>query len=345
VGRVQDDFTGFEGPPEIWGDYNRLASKLAGRFHSLYALRSFQYLQPLRLQKGVPRRLRKPYETRVGYTDWGPPDAPVIVCCGGVANTAMRFSFLAAEMCDSYRVICMDWLGRGFSGWLADDNEYHLETYAEQLRQLILHLKLPSVTLLGSSMGGSVAIALAAGSPSIVSRLVLNDIGPFIPMSRRKRRSESLARHYVFRSPTEMLRRVGASQKNDGPISDEIRTFLTYFQTRWSSEDGGRIFRYDPRAMIAYRRTAQSSLDQWADWERIQCPVMLLHGMESDALSSKTISRMLRQRSMRLIHIPYTGHTPLLSDRNQTHWIRDWLKGDGSRQEEFSVPHAASRRV
>ena len=81
----------------------------------------------VRLQGGVPRRLRKPYATPVAYSDWGPRDAPLVVCAGGVANTAMRFAFVAAQLCRDHRVICMDWLGRGRSGWLADMSEYEAE--------------------------------------------------------------------------------------------------------------------------------------------------------------------------------------------------------------------------
>ena len=41
--------------------------------------------------------------------------------------------------------------------------------------------------------------------------------------------------------------------------------------------------------MMAYRQDAQHSLDQWPEWDRLRCPVMLLHGMESDALSPRTL--------------------------------------------------------
>ncbi len=155
------------------------------------------------------------------------PLRPLLICLGGVANTAMRFSFLAADLADEFQVICMDWLGRGHSGWLADDSEYTRATYVEQLRQLLAHLDPQRpVHLLGSSMGGSVAMALAARSPRLVEKLVLNDVGPGIPPARRRRRADTLARYYVFRSPEDIARRVGASQKNDGPVSDEIRHFL-----------------------------------------------------------------------------------------------------------------------
>ena len=40
-----------------------------------------------------------------------------------------------------------------------------------------------------------------------MTKLILNDIGPYIPQGRRKRRSQTLARHYVFRDPADLLRK------------------------------------------------------------------------------------------------------------------------------------------
>ncbi|MCU7375090.1 alpha/beta hydrolase [Paucibacter sp. O1-1] len=159
----------------------------------------------------------------VAYTAWGPADAPVLLCCGGVANVAMRFSYLASDLSDRWRVVCMDWLGRGRSGWLAAEGDYSLATYAEQIRQMIAHLGDRPVTVLGSSMGGSATIAMMAKHPGLVERLILNDVGPHIPARRRRRRADTIARHYVFRQPSDLLRKVGASQKNDGPVSEDIR--------------------------------------------------------------------------------------------------------------------------
>ena len=327
-----------------WDDYMAMASRVVGRFYNQFRLAHFDYVHPVRLQGGVPRRFRRPYPVRVAYTDWGPRDAPVVVCCGGVANTAMRFNYLAADLCGSFRVVCMDWVGRGRSAWLADEGDYSLGTHVEQLRQLILHIGGGPVVLLGSSLGGSAAIELVARYPRMASRLILNDIGPHIPKARRKRRSETLARHYVFRDPSDLLRRIGASQKNDGPISDEIRFNLTFHQTRWSEEEGGRVYRHDVRAMQAYRREAQRDLNQWALWDRIRCPVLLIHGMRSDALLPATIRRMAGNKDIMIMHVPDTGHTPVLADRNQVWFIRDWLLGGGGGARRWTVLHAPWRK-
>jgi pimeloyl-ACP methyl ester carboxylesterase len=326
-----------------WDQYLAVASQVVGRFHGQYELHQFDYVHPTRLQPGTVRRLKRPYKVSVSYAEWGPRDAPVVICCGGVANVAMRFNYLASDLKDAYRLVCVDWVGRGRSGWLAQEEDYSLSTYAEQLRQLIAHLGGKPVTVLGSSLGGSAAIELAARHPKLIERLILNDVGPHIPARRRRRRADTLARHYVFRDPADMLRRIGASQKNDGPVADDIRFNLTFHQTRWSDDEGGRIYRHDVRALQAYRRDAQRSLVQWKQWRAVKCPLMVIHGLQSDALFAATIRRMCKGRNVTLMHLPDTGHAPLLADRHQIGFIRRWLDARGAPQGEWSVLHAPQR--
>lgn len=324
-----------------WDEYMAMAKRIIERFDHQFDLKHFDYLHPVRLQK-CPARFRKPYPVKVAYTEWGDSANPTVVCCGGVANTAMRFNYLASDLASGFHVVCMDWVGRGRSGWMNDERDYSLGTYVEQLRQMIDHLGGGPVTVLGSSMGGSAAIELTARHPRMVDRLVLNDIGPFIPRGRRLRRSQTLARHYVFRDPADLLRRIGASQKNDGPVSDDIRFNVTFHQTRWSDEEGGRVYRHDVRALQAYREDARHSLDQWKLWARVRCPVLLIHGMLSDALLEGTIRRMRRRGGVWVMHVPDTGHTPVLSDRNQNWFINEWLSGR-QQPEEWTVLHAKLR--
>lgn len=327
-----------------WRDYMAMASQVVGRFHGEFRVGHFDYVHPTRLQKGTPRRLKRPYEVPVAYAEWGRADAPVVVCCGGVASVAMRFNYLASDLAEHFRVVCMDWVGRGRSGWLLAEHDYSLATYAEQLRQMILHVGGGQpVTVLGSSLGGSATIEMMSRHPRLVQRLILNDVGPHIPAKRRKRRADTLARHYVFRDPSDLLRRVGASQKNDGPVSDDIRFNLTFHQTRWSEEDGGRVYRHDVRAMQAYRRDAQRSLLQWPQWEKVRCPILLIHGLMSDALFETTIQRMKKARQMTIMRLPDTGHAPLLADRNQISFIKDWLLDNGQAAGEWTVLHAPPR--
>jgi hypothetical protein len=65
--------------------------------------------------------------------------------------------------------------------------------------------------------------------------------------------------------------------------------------------------------------------------------------MQSDALLAPTIKRMAGHRDITIMHVPDTGHTPLLADRNQIGFIRDWLSGQAPAGREWSVLHASAR--
>ena len=52
---------------------------------------------------------------------------------------------------------------------------------------------------------------------------------------------------------------------------------------------------------------------------------------------------MARGKQLTLMRLPDTGHAPLLADRNQIHFIRDWLTGSGQAQGEWTVLHAPPR--
>ena len=43
------------------------------------------------------------------------------------------------------------------------------------------------------------------------------------------------------------------------------------------------------------------------------------------------------------MHLPDTGHAPLLADRNQISFVRDWLLGNGYAEREWTVLHGVPR--
>jgi len=308
-----------------WKDYEKIMRTIEPLIGAGHTLRHFDYTHPATLQSGTVERLRADYTIRLAYTEWGDPHKPALICLGGIANAARRFDYFARALSGHYHVLCLDWAGRGRSGWLAEQSDYSFESNVAQVLALIRHKRLGRVTLVGSSLGGCVAMRVASEAPDLVERLILNDIGPFIPMERRRRRAEAVARHYVFRRPAQLFHRTGAAQKNDGPVDDTVLLHNSFHQTRWSEENGGRIYRHDIRALQNYRDGAAHDHDQWDDWGRIACPVLLVHGMMSDALLDTTIARMLANPRVGVLHIPLVGHTPTLSDPLHIEALRTWL--------------------
>ncbi|MGF1476124.1 MAG: alpha/beta fold hydrolase [Geminicoccaceae bacterium] len=316
-----------------WSAFNEMALLIQARISPDVATHYWDYVHPPALQITTPERLRKPRRVRASYTRFGPEASEAVICLGGIANVARRFDRLATHLSRDHQIVAMDWLGRGRSGWLPEQGDYHVETLIEQVLQLIGHLGLVRVAFVGSSLGGSVAMAIAASCPDLVHALVLNDIGPFIPAKRRSRRAESVARHYVFRQPIDLFTRSGAAQKHDGPVDDATLLINCFHQTTWSDEEDGRIYRHDPRALAAYRSVAGEDHDQWQDWHRLRCPVLVVHGLCSDALLPETVDRMVQSHKCDVLRVPDTGHTPTLTDPALLNGVASWLRhpeGEGT---------------
>lgn len=321
-----------------WQDYRDALMEMEDAVGGWPEISRFLYTHPVHLQDDE-MGVGKPYTVRLAYSDMAGDGAPVIAI-GGLTNVIQRFDFLAMDAAPDLRVIRLDLAGRGRSGWMAELSDYTLDTYVDQIRGLMDHLYLESATLLGSSLGGSAAIRFAARTPERVDRLILNDIGPFIPVERRARRARSVARHYAFHTPHEMFRRTGAAAKQNGPAPDAVLLHSAHNKTRWSEEESGRVYRHDLRALLAYRAEAQQSLDQWHDWAAVQCPVLVLHGETSDALTPDILDRMRLRGAISFIHVPETGHTPTLSDGPLVEQIVRWTLDDRPLESELTLSTA-----
>ena len=47
----------------------------------------------------------------IHLTEWGRPDAPVLIAWHGLARSSRDFDVLARQLCDHFRVICPDTVG------------------------------------------------------------------------------------------------------------------------------------------------------------------------------------------------------------------------------------------
>jgi len=110
----------------------------------------------------------------ISYMDSGGTGS-VLLCLHAIGHGARDFETLSRRLSPQYRVIAMDFPNHGNSG--TDSEPASGTRYTELLSEFIERLDLESVTLLGNSIGGAVAIRYTQLHPERVRALVLCDSG------------------------------------------------------------------------------------------------------------------------------------------------------------------------
>ena len=120
---------------------------------------------------------------------------PALLCLAGLTRNCRDFDPLARAV-SGVRLIRMDYRGRGNSDYDPDPLNYAVPREARDVVELLDHLGLDRVTVLGTSRGGLIAMILAATVPHRLRGVILNDVGPEIS-------ADGIARimEYVGRKP------------------------------------------------------------------------------------------------------------------------------------------------
>jgi pimeloyl-ACP methyl ester carboxylesterase len=132
---------------------------------------------------GSVRGLTRRSFHRIAFTDWGPASATrPVICVHGLTRNGRDFDHLAAVLAGAgRRAICLDLPGRGRSERLQDSSDYALPQYCSDMTVLMAALDATEVDWIGTSLGGLVGMVLAALPGSPIRRIVINDIGPYLP--------------------------------------------------------------------------------------------------------------------------------------------------------------------
>ncbi len=264
---------------------------------------------------------------RVAYTDWGPVGGRhAIVCAHGLTRNARDFDVLAAALATETRVVSVDAPGRGGSDWLANPAEYAYPTYVADMAALMAHIGAERVDWIGTSMGGLIGMMLAAQPGTPIRRLVVNDIGPFIPKAALERIASYVGAAPVFGSVKDLevyLRHVHAQF---GPL-DDVQWAHLAAHGAVKTGDGRVSLHYDPAIADSFHAGPLADVDLWPVWDRIQCPVLVLRGRQSDLLLSETAAEMRRRGPKAdLVEFDGIGHAPALMAADQINVVRNFLE-------------------
>jgi pimeloyl-ACP methyl ester carboxylesterase len=248
---------------------------------------------------------------RVRYLERGPAGARrTVVCVHGLTRNAHDFDPLAGVLAaDGFRVICPDIVGRGDSDRLADPAAYNYGQYQQDMAALIDHLAPAPLDWVGTSMGGLIGMMLASQAETPIRRLVVNDIGPFLPRPALQRLAEYVGLDPLFADMAAVeayLRKVMAPF---GALSDADWQALARHGVR--PAEGGFRLAYDPAIREGLLAAKDKDVDLWPLWDAIACPTLLLWGRNSDLLTEDTARAMtIRGPRAQLIAFEDVGHAP-----------------------------------
>jgi pimeloyl-ACP methyl ester carboxylesterase len=262
----------------------------------------------------------------LSFADWGAADAArTVVCVHGLTRNGRDFDHLAAVLSAEARVICPDIIGRGQSDRLADPEQYALPTYIAHMIQLIDRLGLGQVDWVGTSMGGLIGMGVAVADPGKIRRLVLNDVGPFLPKEALERINAYLGLDLRFADLAALEAHLRTIHAGFGPLSDAEWRHLAEHSALVRS-DGSLGLNYDQRLAVPLKRGPTLDIELWPVWDQIRCPVLVLRGVESDLLGPATAAEMARRGPRaEIIEIDGTGHAPVLMAKDQIEIVRNWL--------------------
>lgn len=245
--------------------------------------------------------------------------APVLLLMHGLTRNAADFEPLAAHLAGRYRLLVPDQRGRGLSEWDSDPSQYRPDVYAQDMLALLDGLGIARVCLIGTSMGGLMAMVMNALRPDLASGFVFNDIGPVLDPA-------GLARIQGYVGPGATMPTWQAAAARCRAIN--AAAFPDFGDAEWlafarrtcrENADGTVSFAYDPAIAKSIDGDAPQTVptDLWPLWDLLDAaPVLVVRGALSDLLSVETVREMAARHSgaFAAVEVPRVGHAPLLDE-------------------------------
>jgi pimeloyl-ACP methyl ester carboxylesterase len=253
--------------------------------------------------------------------------AATVLCLHGLTRNSRDFEDLAPHLQRRYRVIVPDLRGRGLSARDANPQNYQPAIYIQDILALLDTLGAARVTVIGTSLGGLLAMMLGVGHRSRISGLVLNDIGPEA-------------------DPVGIERIKGYAGRLPPPKdwSDALAQTKTMFGDAWPNltaerwativrrgfrEDASGALHVDADPMIGemLRAAPAATATLWPFWKGLRgIPVLAIRGERSDILSAATFARMkVENPELMQLEVAQRGHVPLLDEPECLAVIDDFL--------------------
>lgn len=242
-------------------------------------------------------------DQRIHYVTKG--EGPLIVMIHGFPDYWYTWRNQMPELSKTFQVVAMDQRGYNESSQPTGVESYAMDRLVEDVHAVVRHLGRDRATIVGHDWGGMVAWTFAMRHPEMVERLiVLNLPHPHgflheLATNPEQQKNSEYAR--FFQQP------------------DAAKTLKPETLAQWVKDDQAR-----PKYVAAFERSSLEGMLNYykANYPRepykepriflprIQCPVLLIHGLKDKALLSGALNNTWNwiDSDLTLVTIPQADH-------------------------------------
>ena len=280
----------------------------------------------------------------IAYTEWGncSTQFPSVICVHGLTRNSRDFDELAFSLSNKGRhILCPDVVGRGESSWFTHACNYNFRQYVSDMNVLIARANTPHIDWIGTSMGGMRGMLIASLPNTPIRKLIINDVGPHIPLKALRRLGKYAGKDPLFKSFEEAKDYCKINFADFGDLSEEQWDHFTQYSIKQCAPNLYKL-KVDPG--IKYPKSANQwftefihhpfkalegifyDIELWPIWKKIHCPVLVIHGKHSDLLTPEIIESMRHTHpDIEVYEIENAGHAPALLDQKEHDFIYNWL--------------------
>jgi pimeloyl-ACP methyl ester carboxylesterase len=243
-----------------------------------------------------------------------------VICLPGLTRNCRDFHDLALHLAHKAdrpkRGIAIDARGRGLSEYDAEWQNYNVVTEAGDVLAGLAAMGIEDADFIGTSRGGILIHLIAAMEPTVLKRIVLNDIGPVIDGEGLMRIKTALTRAPKPKDWDDAVRIQRDMHGGEFPALT-LRDWEIHARAIYREFKPGNIASdYDPN-LLKTLETFDPSVpvpDLWTQFPGLAAkPLMVIRGENSKLLSKETAAKMqLLHPGMEMETVTGQGHAPML---------------------------------
>jgi non-heme chloroperoxidase len=251
--------------------------------------------------------------TQIFYKDLGENNAQAIVFSHGWPLSSDDWEYQIPTFLElGYRCVAHDRRGHGKSSQPLQGND--MDTYADDLNDLLTTLELSNVILIGHSTGGGEVVRFLGrhGSQRVAKAVLVSAVAPLMVQTEKNPDGLSIKVFDSFRDAMSKDRAQFFIDVPTGPFFGFNRPGATISQ--------GKIWRWWQQGMLCGYKNAYdcikafSETDLTPDLERIEIPVLVLHGDDDQVVpigaSGRKSASLLKKGTLKEIQGgPHALHT------------------------------------